>query len=102
MWFHRPGFRSHDVLALLLLVSACKKGAPPAPPPTAQAELPPFDVSKDSALLFTHVEPNGNFATTDKADSVPEVARRLVRVTDPAKGVVERRDTSSVYVVDLR
>jgi glutaredoxin len=102
MWFHRSGFRFHGVLALLLLVSACKKGAPPAPPPTAQTELPPLDVSKDSALLFTHVEPNGNFATTDKADAVPEVARRLVRVTDPAKGVVERRDTSSVYVVDLR
>jgi len=86
----------------LLLAGACKKGAPPVAPPAAQAELPPLDVSKDSALLFTHVEPSGNFATTDKADSVPEVARRLVRVTDPAKGVAERRDTSSVYVVDLR
>jgi len=99
---NRTNSRIHTTVALLLLVSACKKGAPPAPPPTAQAELPPLDVSKDSALLFTHVEPNGNFATTDKADSVPEVARRLVRVTDPAKGVAERRDTSSVYVVDLR
>ena len=89
-------------LAFLVLASTCKKGAPPAPPPTAQAELPPLDVSKDSALLFTHVEPKGNFATTDKADSVPEVARRLVRVIDPAKGVAERRDTSNVYVVDLR
>jgi glutaredoxin len=102
MWSYLPVFRSHGVLALLLLVGACKKGAPPAPPPTAQAELPPLDVSKDSALLFTHVEPNGNFSTTDKADAVPEVARRLVRVTDPAKGVAERRDTSSVYVLDLR
>ena len=102
MWSHLSGFRSHIVLALLLLASACKKGAPPAPPPTAQAELPPLDVNKDSALLFTHVESNGNFATADKADSVPEVARRLVRVTDPAKGVAERRDTSNVYVVDLR
>jgi glutaredoxin len=102
MWSHRQGFRAHTILALVLLVSVCKKGVPPAPPPTAQAELPPLDVSKDSALLFTHVEPNGNFATTDKADSVPEVARRLVRVIDPAKGVAERRDTSSVYVVDLR
>ena len=102
MWSHRQGLRAHTILALLLLVSVCKKGVPPAPSPTAQAELPPLEVSKDSALLFTHVEPNGNFATTDKADSVPEVARRLVRVIDPAKGVAERRDTSSVYVVDLR
>jgi glutaredoxin len=102
MWFHRPDFRSHGVIALLLLASACRKGTPPAPPPTTQAELPPFEVSKDSALLFTHVEANGNFATTEKAGAVPEVARRLVRVIDPAKGVAERRDTSSVYVVDLR
>ena len=103
MWPNRPGSRPHTIYAFLVLVGACKKGAPPAPPPTAQSELPPLEVSKkDSALLFTHVEPNGNFATTDKADSVPEVARRLVRVIDPAKGVAERRDTSNGYVVDLR
>ena len=98
------GPRSHRIflLAGLALAGGCKKGAPPAAPPTAQAELPPFDVNKDSALLFTHVQPSGNFATTDKADSVPEGARRLVRVLDPAKGVAERHDTSSVYVVDLR
>jgi glutaredoxin len=71
-------------------------------PPATQAELPPIEVSKDSALLFTYVEPNGTFATADKADSVPEVSRRLVRVIDPAKGVAERRDTSNVYVVDMR
>ena len=98
------GSRTHRVflLAGLALAGECKKGTPPAAPPTAQAELPPFDVNKDSALLFTHVQPSGNFATTDKADSVPEGARRLVRVIDPAKGVAERHDTSSVYVVDLR
>ena len=91
------------LLVVLALAGGCRKGAPPAPPPTARAELPAFDVSKDSSgLLFTHVEPNGNFATTDKPDSVPEVARRLVRVIDPAKGVAERQDTSMVYVVDLR
>ena len=102
MWPNRLGSRAHTIFAFLVLVGACKKGAPPAPPPSAQAELPPLEVNKDSALLFTHVEPSGNFATTDKADAVPEVAQRLVRVIDPAKGVAERRDTSSVYVVDLR
>ena len=102
MWPNRRGSRAHTIFALLVLAGACKKGAPPASPPAAQSELPPIEVSKDSALLFTHVEPNGNFATTDKADSVPEVARRLVRVIDPAKGVAERQDTSMVYVVDLR
>ena len=104
MRFDSQGSRAYRVcvLVVLALAAGCKKGAPPAPPPTAQAELPPFEVSKDSAVLFTHVEPNGNFATTDKPDSVPEIARRLVRVIDPAKGVAERHDTSSVYVVDLR
>ena len=102
MRFNRQGSRAWTTFALVVLVGVCKKGAPPSPPPTARAELPPLDVSKDSALLFTHVEPSGNFATTDKADSVPGIARRLVRVIDPAKGVAERRDTTSVYVIDLR
>ncbi len=104
MRFNRPGSRVSKVFVLVVLALAggCKKGVPPAPPPSAQAELPSFDVSRDAGLLFTHVEPNGNFATTDKPDSVPEIARRLVRVIDPAKGVAERHDTSSVYVVDLR
>lgn len=104
MRFKRPVLGAHKALALLVLLSgsACKKGAPPAAPPTVRAELPPFEVSKDSALLFTYVEPNGTFATADKADTVPEGSRRLVRVIDPAKGVAERRDTASVYVVDLR
>ena len=77
----------------------------PRPPPksaVARTDLSPREVSKDSALLFTYVEPSGNFATIDKADSVPEIARRLVRIIDPAKNVAERRDTTSVYVTDLR
>lgn len=81
---------------------ACKKTAPPAPPPSAKADLPVFEINKDSSLLFTYVEPNGNFATTDKADAVPDGSRRLVRIVDPAKGEAERRDTASVYVADLR
>jgi len=101
---NRPDLQSQRIYVLLVLALAggCKRAAPPTAPPTAQAELPPLDVSQDAGLLFTHVEPSGNFATTDKADSVPEIARRLVRVIDPAKGVDERRDTSSIYVLDLR
>jgi glutaredoxin len=90
------------VLLGLALAGGCKKGTPPAPSPAAQTALPPLEVTKDSALLFTHVEPSGKFATVDKADAVPEISRRLVRVIDPAKGVAERNDTSNVYVLDLR
>jgi glutaredoxin len=100
--FYRPGFRARIVFALLVLVSACKKGAvPPSPPPT-RAELPPREVSKDSALLFTYVETDGIFATTDKADNVPEVTRRVVRVMGQANGAAPRRNTSEVDVLDLR
>jgi len=102
MWFHRPAFRTHTVFAFLFLVSACKKSADPPPPPTARAELPPGEVSKDSALLFTYVEPNGMFATTDKAERVPQVARRLVRIMGRAKGEPQRRNNTSVEVIDLR
>ncbi len=90
------------LVLLVAAAAACKKGAPPAPPPSTKAELPPIEINKDSVLLFTYVEPNGNFATTDKADAVPEGSRRLVRIVDPAKGEAERRDTTSVYAADLR
>jgi hypothetical protein len=84
--FYRPGFRAATVFAFLVLVGACKKNAATSPPPTAQAELPLREVSKDSELLFTYVEPSGMCTTTDKADKVPEVARRVVRVMGQAKG----------------
>ncbi len=100
MWFHRPGFRAHTVVAFFALANACKKGTLPPPPPTAQADMPPREVRKDSALLFTYVEPNGIFATTDKAEEVPEAARRLVRVMGQGKG--QWRNDTNVDVIDLR
>ena len=99
MRFYRSGFRAHTVLAFLFLVIACKKGAPPA---TAQTELPLLEVSKDSALFFTYVEPNGMFATTDKAEKVSEVARGLVRIMGRAKGEAPRLNNANVEVIDLR
>jgi glutaredoxin len=85
---------------------ACKKSAPPtppAPPATVAAKAPeaPVTFSKDSPLLFTYVEPKGTFATTDKAEDVPDNARRLVRVVDPSKPTPDKQDTTKVYAVDL-
>ena len=80
---------------------ACKKSAPPMPLPAASANLPKLEVSKDSPVLYTYVEAAGTFATTDKAENVPENARRLVRVVDPAKATNDRQDTTHVYVIDL-
>jgi glutaredoxin len=100
--FYRPGFRAHTAFALLVLVCVCKKGAVPPSPPTTRAELSPREVSKDSALLFTYVEPSGMFATTDKAENVPETARRVVRIMGQAKGAAPRRNNANVEVIDLR
>jgi glutaredoxin len=102
MFFSRPGLRAHSILAFLVLASACKKGAPPSATPSVRAELPPREVSNDSALFFTYVEANGIFATTDKAEKVPDVARRVVRVMSQAKGEPERRNNLNVEVIDLR
>jgi glutaredoxin len=64
-------------------------------------DLPKLEVSKDSPALYTFVEPKGTFATTDKAEDVPENARRLVRVVDPAKTISGRQDATRVYAIDL-
>lgn len=102
MWFHRTSFPAQTVLAFLVVVSACKKGAASHPLPTGRAELPPSEVSKNSALLFTYVEPNGIFSTTDKAEKVPELTRRLVRIMGQGKGEPQRRNNANVEVIDLR
>jgi glutaredoxin len=71
------------------------------PQTTGAADLPKLEVSKESSVLYTYVEAKGSFATTDKAEDVPQNARRLVRVVDPAKATNDRLDTTRVYAVDL-
>jgi glutaredoxin len=87
-------------LALQGTTGACHKPAP-ATPPAVESQLPPLEVHKDGTWLFTYVDDTGQFATTDKADSVPAGSRRLVRVVDPSKGAFDRRDTTNVYAIDL-
>lgn len=82
-------------------LAGCRKRTPPAPPPSARAQMPKLTVSKDSPLLYTYVDAKGGFATTDKADEVPDNARKLVRVVDPSKAADERQDPTKVHVVDL-
>lgn len=90
------------VVSLALFAGAgCRKRTPPAPPSSPTASTAKVTVSKDSPLLYTYVDPKGSFATTDKAEDVPEVARRLVRVVDPAKPVEEGHDATKVLVIDL-
>jgi glutaredoxin len=90
------------IVALVLLTMAavgCRKPAPAVPPPE-EAKLPPLEVTKAGAWLYTYVDDKGQFVTVDKPDAVPPTARRLVRVIDPSKEAPQRRDTTNVYVVD--
>jgi glutaredoxin len=95
--------RPYISLAVALAVAVaggCRKPAPAIPPPE-ESKLPPLEVKKDGSWLFTYVDDKGQFQTADKAADVPARARRTVRVVDPSKGVLDRRDTTNVYVVDV-
>jgi glutaredoxin len=86
-------------LVALVLVAACHRAAPDAPPaPKAAPGL--VEVLKGGRWLFTYVEAAGTFATTDKPETVPEGSRALVRVFDPSDS--SRTDVpGQVYVTDL-
>jgi glutaredoxin len=88
-------------LVLLIGISACRKSKPPAPPAARQVAIPRLEVSKSSPLLYTYVDAKGTFVTTDKAEEVPEDARRLVRVVDPSKPAPAGADSTKVFALDL-
>jgi glutaredoxin len=56
-------------------------------------------VLKDGRWLFTYVDPQGQFETTDKPDIIPENVRKVVRVVDP--GNTDHAAMAHVYVVDV-
>jgi glutaredoxin len=87
----------HGILALLALGS-CKRESiqPPTDPSTARA------IRRDAALLFTYIGRDGVFATTDKAEIVPEATRRVVRVMGRTNGEAPFRNDVNVDVIDLR
>jgi glutaredoxin 3 len=90
------------VLAAVLVATslgACRRSSPDAAPqPKAQPGV--VEILKGGRWLFTYVEPAGTFATTDKPESVPEVARAIVRVFDPAD-MAKTDAPGQVYVTDL-
>jgi glutaredoxin len=88
------------VLALGIAAGgACRRTTPPAPAPTPGTPAT-VEVLKDGRWLFTYAEPAGTFATTDKPDSVPEAARKIVRVFDPS-APDKTAGPGRVYVTDL-
>lgn len=88
------------VLSALSLAAGCRKSVPETSPTAAQA-LPALEVTAEGKWLYTYADDAGRFVTTDDRSKVPEPARRLVRVLDPAKPATARPDLTAVYVVDL-
>jgi len=58
-----------------------------------------LQVLKNGRYLFTYVEQNGSFSTTDKPEIIPEPSRKMVRVVDPAQ--TQNSDNADVYTVDV-
>ncbi|MES1165027.1 MAG: glutaredoxin family protein [Verrucomicrobiota bacterium] len=77
--------------------SGCRRSAPQTP--AVEPALAELQILKDGRFLFTYVEPNGTFATSDKPDIIPEPARKMVRVIDPAQ--TKPKESTSVYTVDV-
>jgi glutaredoxin len=87
------------LVASVALAPACRRSAPETPVParTAPATL---EVLKDGRWLFTYMETNGTFSTTDKPEVIPAPARAVVRVFDPSNPQKTAGDTD-VYVADV-
>jgi glutaredoxin len=78
----------------------CRRSIPDAPVAASPlADHQALHVLKDGRFLFTYPEQAGTFATTDKPEIIPEVARKLVRVIDP--GQTKAAESTDVHVVDI-
>jgi glutaredoxin len=98
----RPRLAAAGVVVSVVVALAgggCRRSAPEAPPqPKSQPGV--VEILKGGRWLFTYVEPAGTFATTDKAESVPEGQRTIVRVFDPAD-IAKTDAPGQVTVTDL-
>jgi len=78
----------------------CRKSVPDAAP-VAKGAPAALEILKGDRWLFTYVEPDGQFATTDKAEIIPAVSRRMVRVLDPSNPAARNAANGEVFVADL-
>jgi glutaredoxin len=88
------------VLSCALTLVACRK-AVPDPAPVSKGAPATLEILKGDRWLFTYAEPDGQFATTDKADVVPAISRGVVRVIDPSNASNKNTNGTEVYVADL-
>jgi glutaredoxin len=59
-----------------------------------------LQVLKEGRYLFTYVESNGTFATTDKPEIIPDPVQKIVRVIDPRQ--TKTPDLTDVYVANVK
>ncbi len=85
---------------VLFAAAACRRSAPEAPTP-ARTVPGTLEVLKDGRWLFTYMEPNGEFATTDKPEVIPAPARAVVRVFDPSNPAQKNGAAAEIYVADV-
>ena len=88
-------------LALLLCFAiagtACRRTTPATAP--ADPTISSLQILKNGRYLFTYVEGNGSFSTTDKPEIIPDASRKMVRVVDPAQ--TKNGESADVYTVDV-
>lgn len=77
--------------------AGCRRSAPALP--AVETTLGELQVLKDGRYLFTYVEPNGTFATTDKPEIIAPEARKMVRVLDPSQ--TKFKGSASVYITNV-
>lgn len=85
------------LLCLAIAGPACRRATPATAP--ASPTMGNLQILKNGRYLFTYVESNGTFSTTDKPEIIPEPSRKMVRVVDPAQ--TKNGDAPDVYTVDV-
>lgn len=80
----------------VLNVTACRKDGPEGTPVD---ETAPTVTETSAGLLLTWIDDKGEFHVEQKVDSVPVIARDVVRVVDPSR---EEPSGGRLFLVDLR
>ncbi len=75
----------------------CRRSTPALP--AVDPPLGDLQVLKDGRYLFTYVEQNGAFATTDKPEIIAPEAQKMVRVIDPAQ--TKLKGSTNIYTTDV-
>ncbi len=60
-----------------------------------------LEILKGDRWLFTYIDADGQFATTDKPEITPAGSRRMVRVLDPSNPAARNAPNGDVFVADL-